>query len=135
MKKDIPIIKVEKVGIAIVPKDIHNLKDELWDVYLINLRPDPIRSVLINSKGYGTLHEQKVETTILRHFFEEIEGQTAVKIEPIQPKLFSIANEYWVSFSADKYMYDRKFVFVPGSISVSNLTAIPIVGDKGIMIK
>lgn len=135
MKKDIPIRKVESVGIAIVPKNPSELKHEMWEVYLLNLRPDSIQSVLINSKGYGTLQEQKVETTILRHFFEEIAGKSIVPIEPIQPKLFSLANEFWVSFSADNYMYDRKYVFLPGSISADHLTTIPILGKKGIMIK
>ena len=135
MKKDIPIIKVDRVGIAIVPKDFNDLKDELWDVFIVNLRPDPINSVLINSKGYGTIDEKKVETTVMRHFFEQIAPNSAVKIEPIQPKLFSIANEYWVSFNADNYMYDRKYVFVPGSISIENMTTIPILKEKGILIK
>ncbi len=135
MKKDIPIIKVEGVGIAIVPKDPDNLKEELWDVFLLNLKPNPINNVLINSKGYGTIEDEKVETTILRHFFEEIGSNTAVMVEPIQPKLFTIANEYWVSFTLDDYMYDRKYVFVPGSVETENMTTIPIVGKKGIIIK
>ncbi len=61
MKKDIPIRKVENIAIAIVPKD-----EDLWDVFLINLKEAPIRNVLVNSKGYGEVDNKKVETTCLR---------------------------------------------------------------------
>ena len=95
MKKDIPQHKVQDLAIAIVPGD----KDEnLWDTYIINLKDEPIKSVLINSRGYGELEGEEIKTTVLRHFFEEIGPLQIAKIEPIQTKLFNIANEYWVSF-------------------------------------
>ena len=135
MKKDIPNLKVEEIGIAIVPKDENSLDDDLWDVFLINLKRDRINSVLINSRGYGALNGEKTSTTILRHFFDSIEGEMAVQIEPIQTKLFAITNEYWVSFVYNNYMYDKKYVFVQGSISKYNMTLIPIIERKGILIK
>lgn len=134
MKKDIPQHKVEDVAIAVVPRE-NDLDDELWDSYIINLREDPIQGVLINSKGYGELNGEQIKTTVLRHFFEEISGNTYLQIEPIQTKLFDITNEYWVSFKYQDYMYDKKYVFVKGSLSKINFTEIPLIGRKGIMIK
>lgn len=132
MKKDIPQYRVEDLAIAIVPNE---LQKDLWDAFIINLKDEPIKSVLINSRGYGELDGEEIKTTVLRHFFEEI-GPLEIKIiEPIQTKLFDIANEYWVSFQYDGYMYDKKYVFVKGSISELNFTRIPFLDKKGVMIR
>jgi len=134
MKKDIPFHKVEHMAIAIVPRqDV--VEDELWDTYLINLREEPIKSVLISSRGYGEIEGERMRTTTLRHFFDEIGPQQIVPIEPIQTKLFNITNEYWVSFVYDDYMYDKKYVFVNGSIDESHFTTIPFLDKRGVMIR
>lgn len=132
MKKDIPHHRVEDLALAIVPGE---QEDDLWDVFILNLKEDPIKNVLINSKGYGEVEGEKIETTILRHFFEEIGPLQIAKIEPIQTKLFDFTNEYWVSFQFEGYMYDKKYVFVKGSISDMNFTPIPFINKKGVMIR
>ena len=131
MKKDIVIPKVEDVAIAIVP----GVEDDLWDVYLLNFKQNSLKSVLINSNGYGEIEGEKVKTTTLRHFFEEIPPSSCTLIEPIQDKLFSLANEYWVSFVLDELMYDKKYIFVHGSISKDHFTTIPFLDKRGVMIR
>jgi hypothetical protein len=132
MKKDIPQHRVEDLAIVVIPGE----KDEnFWDVFVMNLRDEPIKNVLINSKGYGEIDGERIETTILRHFFEQIGPLQMEKIEPIQTKFFDITNEYWVSFQYGGYMYDKKYVFVKGSISEINFTSIPFVKKKGVMIR
>lgn len=124
------------MAIAILPRVENGIKDdELWDVFVINMKDDPIENVLVNSRGYGDLDGEPMKTTILRHFFNEIGPNTAKLIEPIQTKLFDLANEYWVSFTFDGYMYDKKYVFVRGSIAEDNFTTIPLIERKGVMIK
>ena len=143
MKKVIPQIKVEDVAIAIVPRaqeeseiaESSSGEDDLWDVYLVNLKEDALNSVLITSKGYGALEGETRKTTVLRHFFERIGPLTCTQIEPIQTKLFRMTNEYWISFSLNDYMYDKKYVFVKGSIDEMNFTTIPLLKRKGVMIK
>jgi hypothetical protein len=135
MKKDIPEFKVEDIAIAIVPREEEVVEEELWDCYIVNLKEEPISSVLVNSRGYGKLEGEKVRTTVLRHFFEEIGPLSFVQIEPIQTKLFGLTNEYWVSFMQHDYMYDKKYVFVKGSISEMNFTKIPFINRKGVMIR
>lgn len=135
MKKDIPQLKVENVAIAVVPRIEEGEETELWDTYILNLKDESIKSVLISSKGYGDIEGEKMKTTVLRHFFEEIEPSSWVKVEPIQTKLFAITNEYWVSFVEKDYMYDKKYVFVKGSITASNFTKVPLINRKGVMIK
>jgi hypothetical protein len=136
MKKDIPEYKVEELAIAILPRVEDGIQDdEMWDVYLVNLKADSIENVLINSRGYGEIDGEQMKTTVLRHFFNEVGPHQAHLIEPIQTKLFDIANEYWVSFTYDGYMYDKRYVFVRGSISVDNFTTIPVLERKGVMIR
>lgn len=136
MKKDIPQYKVADLAIAIVPRVVNNVVDkELWDVFVLNMKDDTIENVLVNSKGYGELEGESMRTTTLRHFFNEISAKSAMLLEPIHTRLFDIANEFWISFSHDGYMYDKKYVFVRGSISEENFTSIPILDKRGVMIK
>jgi hypothetical protein len=135
MKKDIPNLKVEDLAIAIVPLEDPQPEDELWEVYILNLKEEPIRNVLIASRGYGEMDGETVKTSTLRHFFEAIGGLQILKIEPIQTRLFGIANEYWVSFTFDGNMYDKKYVFVAGSIDAAHFTRIPFLNRKGVMIR
>ena len=133
MKKDIQQLKVKDVAIAVIPDGSAHI--EFWEVYLVNLKGKPLKNVLINSTGYGVLKGEQVKTTTLRYFYEKISSETYEKVEVIQHKLTDLANEYWLSFSLDGYMYDRKYVFVKGSLVEANLTIIPILGKKGVMIR
>jgi hypothetical protein len=136
MKKDIEQKKVEDLIIAIVPRDEAAAdEEELWDVWLINLKEEPITFVLVNSTGYGEQDGELRRTTTLRHFFEEIGPMGCVQIEPIQPRVFMLTNEYWVSFLHENYMYDKKYLFVPGSIDPANFSLVPFINKKGIMIR
>ncbi len=136
MKKDIPILKVEDLAVAIVPRlEFEEDHEDFWDTYLINLKNEPIYSVLVNSRGYGVLDGEQRQTTTLRYFWESIGPLEVVKIEPVEKSVLSLANEYWVSFSYHDYLYDKKYVFVPGSLEAMHFTDIPILNRKGVMIK
>jgi len=135
MISDIPDFKVKDIAIAVVPREGQTDEVELWDTYLLNLHEDAISNVLINSRGYGEVEGEPVKTTILRHYFEEIGPLQLVKIEPIQVKLFGLTNEYWVSFVLNGHMYDKKYVFVNGSITQEHFTTIPFINMKGVMIR
>ena len=132
MMKDIPSLRVTDLAIAIVPR---HEEEELWDVYIINFKEEPIGSVFVNSRGYGELEGEKIRTTTLRHFFEQIAPLELKQIEPIQTELFGLTNEYWVSFMYNGNMYDKKYVFVKGSIDEMHFTRIPFLDRKGVMIK
>lgn len=135
MLKDIPIKKVEDVAIAIVPRNSSSDKDELWHVHLINLKSKPLRNVLVNSKGYGYREQEEVKTSTLRYYYESIPPNTSVVIESIQTSLFDLVHEFFVTFSMNNYLFDKKYVFVTGSIESVNFTKVPIVDRPGIMIK
>lgn len=135
MKKDIPVQKVEDLAIAIVPRLDDGVEEELWDTFLINLKDESIKNVLISSSGYGQIEGEDRKTTTLRHFFDEIAPLDIQLIEPIHQALFDLTNEYWVSFTFEGYMFDKRYVFVRGSISEDNFTLIPFLNKKGVMIR
>jgi hypothetical protein len=135
MKKDIEIRKVTDIGFAIVPPATQGTEAVLWDVYLINQKNEPLKNVLINSRGFGMRDEEKVQTSTFRFFYEEVPPNCALKVEAIQAELFDLVQEYWLSFSQNDYLYDRKFVFVSGSISKENFTFVPFIDLQGVMIR
>lgn len=126
---------VEKIGVAVVQTE-NELKEKIYDVYLLNLKDEIIEGIIITCKGYGenTLTGEKVKTATMRHSLEVLLPNEAAKIEPIMEDVFGIANEYWVSFWINDTMYDKKFVFVSESISEENMGIIPVLGAKGVMI-
>lgn len=138
MLKDIPELKVEDIALAVVP-DVPEgeMPDEatVWDVFLINLKNQKIHGVLVSSKGYGSLEGKDVKTSVLRHFFEEVDPMSAALVEPIDRQVFGLNNEYWVSFYVDKVIYDKKYLFLPESILVDNFSTIPVLNKAGVMIK
>ena len=136
MKKDNPILKVEDLAIAIVPRLPSEEDDDyFWDSYLINLKDEPIQGVLVNSRGYGEIAGEQRRTSTMRYFWEEIGPLEVVKIEPVQKDVLSLANEFWVSFTYNDYLYDKKYVFVPGSMDEMHFTEIPFLDRKGVMIR
>lgn len=126
---------VENVGVAVIQME-NELKEKLYEVYLLNLKDEIIEGVIITCKGYGenAVTGEKVKTATTRHSLEVLLPNEAAKIEPIMEEVFGIANEYWVSFWINDTMYDKKFVFVPESISEKNMKKIPLLGEKGVMI-
>ena len=138
MLKDIPELKVEDIALAVVP-DLQKGEEPneytVWDVFLINLKKQAIHGVLVSSHGYGSLQGEEVKTSVLRHFFDELEPMSAALVEPIDREVFGLNNEYWVSFYVGKTIYDKKYLFLPESILVDNFSHIPVLNKTGVMIK
>jgi hypothetical protein len=135
LKNDIPFVPVEGVSIAIAPDDATLPADlQTWTVWLINEKDQPLNNVLIVSEGYGEHEGQPVTTSKLRYHFEEVEAHSAVKVEPIDPGLFHLTNQYWVSYYQGAQIFDKKFVFVPGTLEPTNLTSIgALEGRAGVL--
>ncbi|NGM63896.1 hypothetical protein [Sphingobacterium sp. SGR-19] len=133
MKKDLPENIVEDISIAVVLEN-STPSDKVWNVYLINEKKLPLVNVIISSKGYGEKDGREVKTTVLRHFLGDVEGNTSCKIEAIDPELFGLTNEYWLSYYMEKTIYDKKYIFLPESIVDENLIKVPLVDKPGIVI-
>lgn len=134
MRKDINLPEVKDIGVAVV-KEANDSDQAEWNVYIINFKNEKITSVFITSKGYGTINDEVVKTSDLRHFFEEIDSESFQKIEIIQEAVFGLNNEYWVSFYQNNEIYDKRYIFLPESIIEDNMVMIPIINKKGIIIK
>lgn len=134
MKKDIQFLKVTDIAMAIVPDDSEgDLK--LFSAYIINLKDVMLENVFVRSSGAGTIDDEKVRTATLRVLIEKIAPKTFVKVDDFDADAVILSNEYWISFKQDGYLYDKKYVFVPGSIEEPNYTTVPVLGKRGVMIK
>lgn len=134
MRKDIIDPEVEDISIAAIPLENEETDEKDWYIFLINRKTVPIENVLVSSKGYGQLNNQRVETSELRHYVATIPPNGFARIEPIMPELFGISNQYWVSFYIGSQIFDKKYIFVAESIQESNMTEIPLIGKKGVLL-
>lgn len=134
MLKDIPNLIVENIIVGVVREE-NDEGEMVWNVYLINLYGEKIEGVMVTSQGYGIRNGEPVKTSTLRHFIGNIDPNDYAKIELIIQDVFGLANEYWVSFYLGKDMYDKKYVFLPESITEDNFTTIPVLNKQGVMIR
>jgi hypothetical protein len=135
MREELLGPKVEKVGVAII-EQIDEEGNRMYYAYLLNLRDDIMEGIIITSTGYGENANtgEKIKTSTLRHSLEVLLPQEAAKIEPLMEDVFALSNEYWVSFWVNDVMYDKKFIFLPETITKDKMKLIPLLGEKGILI-
>ena len=132
MKKDINIPEVKNVTLAVI-REKNILNQDEWKVYLINNNSFPIDNTLVASKGYGEKKGEQQKTSTLRHFLETVPAKGSALVEPIDPNVFHLNNEYWVSYYVGMQIYDRRFVFVPDSICEENITFIKELDKEGVL--
>ena len=132
MKKDIEFPEVEKVGVCAVPNEAEGMKT--WKVHIINLLDESITNVLVSTRGYGKKGEEKVNTSELRHYFEDVQAGSSRAIEVIPEDLIGLNNQYWVSFYIGSKIFDKKFIFLPDTLLEKNLVELPVLEEKGILI-
>ena len=132
MIRDIKIPEVKNVTLAVARKKAIGENME-WKVYLINNNDVAIENTLVASKGYGEKDGQPQQTSILRHFLETISPKSAMLIEPIDPAVFHLNNEYWVSYYIGPQIFDKRFVFVPDSIREENISFIKELEMEGVL--
>jgi len=132
MIKDIKLPQVKNVTIAIA-REKNNLMQDEWKVYLLNNNDVAIENTLVASTGYGEKEGEHQKTSTLRHFLETVPAHSAALVEPIDPALFHLNNEYWVSYYINRELFDKKFVFVPETICPENLTFIKELDREGVL--
>lgn len=133
MKKDLPENVVKDIAIAVALEG-ETAESKTWFVYLINLKKEPLDTVLITSRGYGEKDGEQVKTSTLRHAFPSIPPSTFKLIEPIDEQTFGLNNEYWLSYYIGNEIFDKKFIFLPESIVESNFIKLPVINKPGVMI-
>lgn len=133
MKKDLPENIVENVAVAVVLESA-TPESKSWNVYLINMKDEPLETVLVSSKGFGQKDGKEVKTSILRHSIGNVDARSFALIEMIDEQVFGLTNEYWLSYYINGQIYDKKFIFLPESIVESNMIRVPILNKAGVMI-
>lgn len=129
MRKDIEIPTVENVHIVAIKEWDKDFTGEQWNIYLINNRDDIVTTVLVLSRGKS----DDLKTSTLRHGMGNLEPKTASKVEFIPTEVLGFTNEYLVTFFAEDKLFERKFVFLPNSISEENAFKLPVLEVDGIM--
>ena len=129
MKKDIEFPENQNILIAIAPSEF-----EQWDVFLINKGSEKIDNLLVTSSGYGfDENGEKISTSTLRHFYDNFEPNSVLSIEKIDPSVFHLNNEYWISYWIGGKLYDRRFLFVPESINQANCIFVNILEKEAVL--
>jgi hypothetical protein len=131
MKKDIDFAPVTGVKLAIAKEEKPTGTE--WAVYLINYNLIELNTVMITSTGYGHLEGELRKTSTLRHLIQELGADSFARVEPIDPTVFSLTNEFWLSYYILDKIFDKKFIFTPGSFDPVNLRHIPELGLEGIL--
>lgn len=104
-----------------------------WHAYIINMNDHDLDHLLIVSKGYSAPGVSRQDTSILRHSIEVLKARSYAIIEPLDPAVFKLFNEFWVSYYYNKQMYDKRFIFTPGSVSEDHLVKIDALELEGIL--
>ena len=133
MKKDITIPKVKDVAVGIVREELKG--EVVWRVYLINYNTFLIKNVLVSSRGYGSINDQKKKTTSFSHFLGDLTKQSYKPFELINEAVFGLTNEFLVTYYIEDVIYDKKYIFLPDAIQQKNFTTIPLLKKKGVLIK
>lgn len=129
MKKDIEFPQNDNILVAVAPSEF-----EQWDVFLINKGTQKIDNLLVTSTGYGfDQNGEKISTSTLRHFYDNFEPNSVQEIEKIDPSVFHLNNEYWISYWIGGKLFDRRFVFVPESISLKNCIFVSLLGKEAVL--
>ena len=135
MKKDILIPEVKNVYVAAVLMT-DDTGDQQWWIHLINDSSSPLENVMIQSRGYSNLDTKSgVKTATLRKVIKVLPAKSAAKLEPIMPEVFHLFNEYWVTFFEENTLKDRKFIIGPYTIEAAIKEDLPVLRDKGILVR
>jgi len=131
LKEDITFPEVTGVMMAIARKPVN--EQFQWHAHIINTNDYELNNLLIVSKGYSASDNPKQNTSILRHSVELLKSKCCAVIEPLDPAVFKLFNEFWISYYYNKQMFDKKFIFPPGSIDENHLVNIEAIDLKGIL--
>jgi len=131
MKKDIVILTVEGVYVAVVYEynDVYKTQD--WNAYIINDKNVDLEVVLIVTNGYS---EDKITSTF-RKKLDKLPAKSYAKIELMQEELFTLNNQFKVTFFEGNTMYDKAFLFRKNTINLKALQSVPLMEARGVLVK
>lgn len=131
MKKDINIPVVKDVFVAIIHEynDIYKAHD--WNAYIINDKNIDLEVVLIVTSGYS----KEKTTSIFRKKLDKLPAKSYAKIELMQEELFTLNNQFKVTFFEGNTMFDKTYLFRKNTINKNALQPIPLMEARGVLVK
>ena len=129
MKEDIKFPKVEGVSMAIARRMNEEAQAYEYYVYLINENDFELENVIVNSSGY----KDDKKTSVLRHYLDTVKPRSTTQVEAIDPALFALVNQFWLSYYRGKKVYDKKFVFMPDSITEENFQHVEMLDREAVL--
>ncbi len=131
MQKDIPIYDVDELGIALIPESDPKL-GELWVAHLVNLKDYALLNVLVSVEGRGVHEGSNKKTSVIRYLLPEVPALGSAQIEVMLPEVMNVNNQFWVSYSHQNYMYDKKFLVPNDARDTMELQGIPVIHKQGL---
>ncbi len=131
MKKDIQILEVTGLEMAMVYEYNDVYKTDDWNVYLINNKKVPLEMLVIVSQGFSATKT----TSLLRKKLAVLPANSFAKIEYIQPELFKLNNRFQVTFFEGNTLYEKTFLFKENTVKESALRAIDEIKKRGVLAK
>jgi len=131
LKKDIQILEVTGLEMAMVYEYNDVYKTDDWNVYLINNKKVPLEMLVIVSQGFSATKT----TSLLRKKLAVLPANSFAKIEYIQPELFKLNNRFQVTFFEGNTLYEKTFLFKENTVKESALRAIDEIKKRGVLAK
>jgi len=131
LKKDIQILEVTGVEMAMVYEYNDVYKTDDWNVYLINNKKVPLEMLVIVSQGFSATKT----TSLLRKKLAVLPANSFAKIEYIQPELFKLNNRFQVTFFEGNTLYEKTFLFEENTVKESALQVINEIKKRGVLAK
>lgn len=129
MREDIEVPESTDVYVIAINEWNEDKAYKQWDVYLVNLKEEPIETVLILARGYSDTHK----SSTLRHGLGDIPAGHKRKIEMIEDQVFILTNEYLVTYFYEGKMIEKTFSFSPNSITEENQITLKNSEYKGVI--
>jgi hypothetical protein len=133
MKKDIVIPEVKDVYMVAIYDWNNDFNQWDWYVYLINTTDEPLEMPMVVSQAQGIINGEMRLTSELRHSFKEVKPHTAIRVEYLTPDVLVLQNEFFVTFFLNGKLFDKKYIFLAGSINETALIPLPEIDKKGIL--
>ena len=130
MLKDLNFAPVEDVKLAIA-KTPNKEGETNFYAYLINNKDLALRDVRITTEAFENKDGSGRKTSKLRHFHDLIAPGKGVKIEAVDPAVFSFYNRFWISFYINDQVYDQRLLVLP--FEENALVQIEEIGLEGVL--
>ncbi len=86
---------------------------------------------MVVSKGF----DDERKTSTKRHTIGVVAAKSFEKIEGVQEDVLALNNEFFITYYADNKLYEKRFIFDSGSVTVDALKTIPLIEKGCIMAK